>query len=272
MTYVESTDKVKVYYNDMGEGEPAILYMSGWCDSRNSFNQFTFACAKKRRIAAIDWRGHGKSEIPSSDFGIRDLVEDAKSVLEACGIGEFIPVTKANGGWVAIELYRHMPHRIPKMVFIDWYMFGAPQTLSNMESSVKSESLWEKAREKLFSSYLDGVDHPEVIRLVREEMASYGYDMWSRAIREIKNAYSREGSPISALNSFEPKVPVMHLYSQPDDYGYLVSQENFAASHDWFTVRKLNLKSHFLTIEVPEFAASIVEQFIAARQLEATGT
>lgn len=273
MPYVKNGD-VNIYYNDLGEGEPAILYMAGWCDSRNSFTQFTFACARNRRVIALDWRGHGRSDKPKSDFGLKELTQDALKVIEASGINNFIPVAKANGGWIAIELKKRIPDRIPKMVFIDWHIFDPPISFMNLLKSLQNPKEYENARRKLFDLWLQDVDHPDVIRLINQEMASYEFPMWAKAAREIEAAYKKYGSPLDALNSLESHVPVLHLYSQPDEHAYLASQENFSESNDWFKVKKLNLKSHFLTVEVPEYTSHIVEGFITQDnfQAKATGT
>ena len=261
MSFINSNG-INIHYNDFGQGEPVILYLTGWCDSRNSFNQFTFSCAKNRRVIALDWRGHGKSDKPSDDFGFKEFVEDALGVIEQSKIKTFIPVANANGGWAAIELKRLLPGRIPKMIFIDWHLFDPPDTYFTIIKSLQNKNEYEQARKKLFNTLLKEVDNTEVIRLVDTEMGSYGFDMWEKAAKAIIGAYKNHGSPLNLLTLIKPDIPVLHLYSQPDEHGYLVSQENFSASHEWFKVRKLNLKSHFLTIEVPELASSIVEQFI----------
>lgn len=271
MSFANSSG-LKIYYNDLGHGEPAILYLPGWCDSRNSFNEFTFSCAKNRKVIALDWRGHGKSDKPSSDFGFKELVDDALAVIKKSRIKTFIPVAKANGGWAAIEIKRLLPDRIPKMIFIDWQLFDPPETYFSIINSLQNKDEYYQARKKLFDMWLKDVDNTEVIRLIKNEMASYGYDMWKKSAKAIGSAYKNFGAPFNALIALKPLVPVLHLYSQPDDNAYLVSQENISASHEWFKVRKLNLKSHFLTIELPELAASIVEHFITEELLQATGT
>jgi hypothetical protein len=55
---------------------------------------------------------------------------------------------------------------------------------------------------------------------------------------------------------------VLHAYAQPDDPGYLDVQRVFAAEHPWFSVHKLDARSHFPTIEVPDQVGSVVGQFV----------
>ncbi len=116
--------------------------------------------------------------------------------------------------------------------------------------------------EQVFALWLHGVDSAGLIRFVREEMGAFGVDMWARAAREISAAYAQAGSPLQALAALDPAPPVLHLYAQPDDPGYLSAQESFAAAHPWFSVRKLHARSHFPMFEVPDEMASAIERFV----------
>lgn len=117
--------------------------------------------------------------------------------------------------------------------------------------------------------WLRGVDNTRLIRFVLEEMGSYGFEMWARAAREIGAAYARYGSPLKALSNRPPHVPVLHLYAQPEDAGYMKAQQSFAASNPWFQVRKLDAKSHFPMFEVPEEMAKAVTEFTGSRARKA---
>ncbi len=105
----------------------------------------------------------------------------------------------------------------------------------------------------------------KVIRLVREVMGSFGFEMWARAGRAIEAAYRREGRPLKALAELRPPVSVLHLYAQPADSEFLQAQEKFAEANPWFAVRKLNAESHFPMLELPEDMANAIESFVAKR-------
>jgi len=79
----------------------------------------------------------------------------------------------------------------------------------------------------------------------------------------LKAAYAEAGSPLRALATLDPPVPVLHLYAQPDDPGYLAAQQSFAGAHPWFRVEKLQARSHFPMFEVPEAVAAAIEEFVA---------
>lgn len=249
-------------YDDLGAGEPALLFMPGWCASRAAFRELASLLAPRHRALAMDWRGHGGSSLTGGDFGFPELVADALAVIQASGAHRIVPIATSHAGWVAIELRRRLGDRIPKLVLVDWIVTDPPPpflgALSEMQDSTKALQI----RDQLFAMWTEGVDHPEVLRFVREDMGSYTAAMWARAAREIAAAYSREGSPLRALAALANPLPVLHLYSQPADPAYLAAQESFAAEHRWFAVRRLHARSHFPTIEVPEQMRDPIERFV----------
>src|SRR5262249_620642 len=123
--------------------------------------------------------------------------------------------------------------------------------------------LWSTARDLLFSIWLRGVDNDELRCFLPSDMGAYGFDMWARAGREIETAYRRWGSPLAALAGLGATLPVLHLYAQPEEPGYLAAQHSFAASHPWYSVVRLNARSHFPMFEVPQEMNAEIERFIA---------
>jgi pimeloyl-ACP methyl ester carboxylesterase len=101
-------DGLRISYDDVGWGEPALLFMPGWCSGRTVFNPLATRCQAHRRTLALDWRGHGRSDRPDSDFGSCELADDALAVIEASGAGAVVPVALSHAGWIAIELRRRL--------------------------------------------------------------------------------------------------------------------------------------------------------------------
>ena len=254
---------VAVAFDDQGRGEPALLCLPGWCVDRTAFRDLAPACSRSRRTLTMDWRGHGESDPVQGDFGESALLEDVLAVVHESGIHRVVPVALAHSGWVAIELRRRLGERVPAIVLVDWLVLDPPPPFVSALSALQDAGKWQTTRDRLFSMWLEGVDSTKVIRLVREVMGSYGFEMWARAGREIGTAYRREGSALKALAALRPVTQVMHLYAQPADPGFLQTQETFAAANPWFSVRRLNAKSHFPMLEVPEEMANAIESFVA---------
>jgi pimeloyl-ACP methyl ester carboxylesterase len=202
---------IRIQFNDLSRGSPALLCLPGWCENKTTFARLVPTAARAHRVIALDWRGHGKSASSGADFGTADLVEDALGVIRATSVGTVIPVAVSHAGWVAIELRRRLGERVPRIVLLDWILGEPPAEFRRLLSALQDRERWLETREELFRRWIAGTDEIKVIHHIRQEMGTYGFEMWSRAAREIERAYAAQGSPLSALSALAPRVPVLHL-------------------------------------------------------------
>jgi pimeloyl-ACP methyl ester carboxylesterase len=265
----EAQSVVRIDYSDTGRGEPAILLMPGWCSTRKAFDAIVEPCAKHRRVLSLDWRGHGRSGTPTSNFGESGLVEDALAVIQASGAKNIVPVALAHSGWVAIELRRRLGSRIPKIVLIDWLLLDPSAPFLAALNGLQDRLHWEESRNRLFSTWLQGVGNEAVKNFVQYEMGICGFEMWSRSGREIAAAYEKNGNPLLALEKLDSPVPTVHIYAQPADPVYWQAQQSFAAEHPWFSAIRINAVSHFPTLEEPDEMAQAIENFVSSTETRA---
>lgn len=257
------SDGIAIRFDDVGRGEPAIVCLPGWCAGRGAFDELAQRLSARHRVLALDWRGHGGSERASSDFGFDALVGDALAVVEASGARSVVPLATAHAGWAAIALRRRLgPARVPKLVLVDWIVTAPPPPFVGALAALQDPDAWHAVRDQLFAMWLEGVDDARVIRFVREDMGSYGFDMWARAGREIAAAYAAAHSPLEALARLEPPPPTLHVYAQPPDPAFWQAQQQFATAHAWFQPERIDARSHFPTLEVPGPLADRVERFL----------
>jgi pimeloyl-ACP methyl ester carboxylesterase len=257
------SDGLDIAYDDLPGQEPALLLLPGWCESRAVFARIASRCAAAHRVLALDWRGHGESGKPAADFGQRHLVQDALALIAAADPASIVPVGVSHAGWVALELRRRLGSRVEKLVFLDWLVLDPPPEFAAALAALQDPTRWEATREQLFSMWLAGSDDPEVAGHIRGDMGAYGFDTWARAAREIAAAYALHGNPLRALAALRPPVPALHLYAQPRDDGYLQAQQAFAATSPKFRPHRLDARSHFPALEVPEAVAAAILKFVA---------
>jgi pimeloyl-ACP methyl ester carboxylesterase len=253
----------RIRYDDVGQGEPALLFIPGWCTSRAVFRKLVPPLSALHRALVVDLPGHGESDMPGSDFDNATVVAHLRAVIDASGARQVVPVALSHGGWWALELRRQLGPRVPKLVLLDWLVLEPPPPFLQALQALQSPQ-WKQARDGLFAMWLQGVGSPDVIRFIQEDMGSFGQDMWSRGGREIAAVYARYGSPLQALAGLSPPVPTLHLYAQPDDSAWLAAQQSFASSYPWFQVRKLSSHSHFPTLESPEELAAHLSRFVSS--------
>lgn len=256
------SNQTKIVYDDLGMGEPTLFMMTGWCAPRTYYKDLVGVCAPKRRCLVIDWPRHGDSGMPEGDFGEKELVDAAKEVIRKSGARKVVPVAAAHSGWVAIDLYRELPDTIHELVLLDWLVLQPPQGFLEGLKGLQSPTQWKQIRDALFTEWLSGIDNAKVSGYVREGMGAFGYEMWSRAGREIGASYDRFVSPLSALEKMKRPPTVLHMYSIPKDPFFLRAQESFARDHPWFSVKRLNGITHFPALEDPTRVAALMDNFL----------
>ncbi len=263
---IAEAEGVRIAYEDRGAGEPALLFLTGWCSSKERYEHLVPLLARSRRTVALDWRGHGASQRDVGDFGVEAMLEDALAVLSTTGIDRVVPVAASHAGWVAIELRRRLgPERVPKVVHMDWMVVEPSERYMNVIRMLQSAETWSEARDTLFAIWRAGVQTAEIDRVI-ETMNEQGADMWMRSGREIEAAYARGyGSPLAAWARLDPEpTRVLHVYGQPRDEGYLQAQRDFARDHSWFAVQQVPAVAHFAMVEAAAEAADAIEAFLGA--------
>jgi len=255
---------VGISYDDLGPrgAAPALLFLTGWCSSKERWARVAEDCAATRRVLSLEWRGHGASERGPGDFGLEEMIADALAVADAAGVETFVPCAASHSGFVAIELRRRRPARVPALVHVDWYVVPPPAPYRAVLEQLVTSDGWPVARDTLFTIWRGGVDTPEIDEALAV-MDRHGADMWMRSGREILAGYARVGSPTSAWVSLEPTPPVLHAYGQPPAPEFLAAQQELAAANAWFDVVKLPGTSHFAMIETPDLVSAAILEFVA---------
>ncbi len=126
-----SADGLPIYYTVQGEGEPALVFVHGWCCDGGYWSEQLGRFAQRHKVVAVDLGGHGQSGLDRQTWTMEAFGEDVKSVVEKLGLTEVILVGHSMGGEVIIEAARLMPGRVIGLIGVD--------TLQDMESSTFSQ-------------------------------------------------------------------------------------------------------------------------------------
>jgi pimeloyl-ACP methyl ester carboxylesterase len=251
---------VIIDYDDEGLGDPALLLLPAWCSTRAAFEPVIDLLRTRRRVLALDWRGHGASSTPTGDFGEEDLVRDALALIAGSGAQSVVPVALGHAGWIGIDLRRRLGSDVPGLVVVDWVVSQAPATLLTTLEDVRSDADRDDAVVGLLEQWRAGVPDPALAALLAD-MGAVSDAMWDRAAREIESSYARFGSPLRALAGLEHPPPVLHLVSAAEDSFSFERQRAYEAEHHWYHAARLPARSHFPLFEAPRQAADEIERF-----------
>jgi len=257
-----TSGRIPLATTDAGSGGPALLFVPGWCGDRTVFVDLVSGAARHRRAISVDLPDHGDSPAPGYDYGTGTVVDGLVDLVGHAGLDQVVPVALSHSGSAAIELRRRLgADVVPGVVLLDWMVLGPPPGFLDALAGLQSPA-WTDVRAGLFDMWTTGVDVPALQSYVNS-MARYGAEHWNRAGREIAASLASDPVPLAALDGLD--CPTLHLYAQPADDGYLAAQVEYAATHAWFTVSRLDARSHFPMFEVPDDMVDAIEGF--ARQL-----
>jgi pimeloyl-ACP methyl ester carboxylesterase len=258
---VRSNDAT-IDYDDAGLGDPALLLLPGWCGTRAAFDPVFDQLSARRRVLALDWRGHGASGPAPGDFGEEDLVHDALAVIADSGSQSVVPVALAHAGWVGIDLRRRLGQHVPGLVLVDWIVGEAPGSFLAALEDLGLEADRDDAVAGLLQQWQAGVADPALAGYLAD-MGAASAEMWERAAREIEGSYARHGSPLRALAELEHPPSVLHLVPSEDGTCSFEGHRAYAAEHRWYHAAALPARSHLPLFEAPQQAADEIERFAA---------
>lgn len=106
---------IRLYYTEMGNGEPLILLHGNGEDS--SYFVYQISCfARHFRVIALDTRGHGRSPRGGGEFSIRRFAEDLRDFMDEHSIDRAHILGFSDGANIALAFAMRWPERVGKLV------------------------------------------------------------------------------------------------------------------------------------------------------------
>jgi len=109
----------RIHYAEQGraDGEP-IVFIHGWPDSWFSFSRVLPFLPERIRAVALDQRGFGDSERPTSGYTIPEMAADVVALFDALGISRVTLVGHSFGSFVARQAAIARPERVAGLILI----------------------------------------------------------------------------------------------------------------------------------------------------------
>ena len=107
-------------YRDSGESGLSLLFLHGTGCDTSDWTEVIERLAYERRCIALDFRGHGRSTVPTSPFTLDYLADDVLHLVDLLGIQESIIVGHSLGGMVAMEVARRSRRVVGLVLLEGW--------------------------------------------------------------------------------------------------------------------------------------------------------
>jgi pimeloyl-ACP methyl ester carboxylesterase len=111
------TRDIITYYEEAGSGDPLLLIMGIGGDLQGWALQVP-ELSKHFRVIAYDNRGAGRTSAPDRPYSIRQMADDACTLLDHLGIAKAHVLGFSMGGYIAQELVLNHPERVNRLILL----------------------------------------------------------------------------------------------------------------------------------------------------------
>ena len=111
---------MQVEFDDTGAGDPALVFIHGWCCDRSYFAPQVDHFSSSHRVVAVDQRGHGKSQpATDGDYSVASFAADAAELIESLGLDRPVVIGHSLGGVVSLALAAARAELVRGVVMVD---------------------------------------------------------------------------------------------------------------------------------------------------------
>lgn len=219
VTTVDSFDGVSISFDNKGEGEPAIILVHGWSNTREIWDTQVSYFSEKHQVIAVDLPGFGNSGNNRSDWSIASYAEDISTIIQQLKLNKVVLVGFSLGAPIVIEAAIKVPDQVIGVVLVDdlhEVEMQIPPPMAHFLDSLMMDLVTNPTKEKLVGggffkknvdsaylrvvSFLDGVSHVGW----KESLA--GYMEWQN--EQCINSIQAVKAPIISINADMPPTNV----------------------------------------------------------------
>ena len=162
-----TVDGTELFYTDVAGSKPALLLVHGWaCDSHDWNWQFGPFIAAGHRVIAVDNRGHGRSQVPSSGYDIPRFAADLAGLIDQLDAGPVIAIGHSLGGFIVSSLAVEHPDHVQAVVVVDPGYGHTDKRLASigraMAESLRDPSGFDLVRDTFAA--MEGPTTPDALR------------------------------------------------------------------------------------------------------------
>jgi proline iminopeptidase len=116
MPYAITSDKVRLYYEEVGQGE-AVLFVHEFAGDHRSWERQLREFGKRYRCIAYAARGYTPSDVPAAGdvYSYRHVMRDCVAVLDHLKIEQAHIVGLSMGGYTTLQVALNHPSRVRSM-------------------------------------------------------------------------------------------------------------------------------------------------------------
>ena len=157
------------YRDSGGSGHPLLFLHGTGCDA-SDWTSVIEKLPSSQRCITLDFRGHGRSIVPTQSFTLADLAEDVLYLINHLELQEAVIVGHSLGGMVAMEVARRSS-RVTGLVLLEGWtslssagsafdagrFYGSLSQISIAQIQQKSEETRNRFKPKVWQDFWESV-------------------------------------------------------------------------------------------------------------------
>jgi pimeloyl-ACP methyl ester carboxylesterase len=247
-------DGTRLYYDDVGAGEPPLVFLHPWSGDRTFFAAQVNQLSATHRCVAVDLRGHGESDAPTAGYSMPNLADDVAAVMTHLDLVPAVVIGHSMGGVVAGHHAARHAERVVGVVDLDSPILppaGFAGLVPPLLEGMRSEAFREVTR--TFQGQFVGFAH-DLAR--REEIL----DALVRGAQHVKVATLEHVFGDDHEDALRRStVPLLYVGSG----GGFTDVERLRVVCPRIVIRQVSASGHFVPLEVPDQVNTMIEEFVA---------
>jgi len=245
-------DGVTLAYEEIGEGDPPLVFVHGVACHRGFWASQVQHFAGRHRVLAVDLRGHGESEAPEQSYPMAGFADDVAWLCAQLEIRRPVVVGHSLGGLVALELAH--PEHSAAIVLVDSVLLPAgdrgPQ-IRQLVSALRTPDA-ERVLRAYFASFFGPYDDPArkawILDQAVRTSAYVTSSVWEESLWDWDDA--------EALRRCQ--VPVLYLDAGTPNADLARAVELIPQ----LVIGRTVGSGHFSLLEVPEQVNAMLQRFL----------
>lgn len=249
---------VRHHYQSKGEGPPIVL-VHGLGGSLHSWYGVVETLAVHHHVITLDLRGHGRSDVASGSYSIKQWGQDVQALITALELPPVTLVGHSLGSLVAQQVALDRPEAVDQLILVGGISFFEPPTKQAYEA--RADLVDREGMDAIIDEWLPGAlaprtaaKLPQLVGLVR--------DLY---LRNDPKAYANSCRALAKMPRLAREdigQPTLLLVGDHDRSTPIAMTEELHSQIPVSRVQVIPTAAHWVMLEQPDVLAAAILQYL----------